>query len=119
MKFSLKAFQNEAKIYENRLENPSRILLGFGSVLGGLLVDFGGVFGSLNLQKCVCGVGEVLFCKNSLCFIRFGLGAICVLFLVVLGSILEAKIVPKSVKQSIKKLIDFWIAPGRALGRQK
>ena len=35
-----------------------------------------------------------------------------------LGAILGAKITSKWVKKSIEILMDFWIAPGRALGRQ-
>ena len=39
-------------------------------------------------------------------------------FWMVLGAILGAKTVPKWVQKSIEFLMDFWIAPGRALGRQ-
>ena len=39
--------------------------------------------------------------------------------LVPVGAFLGANMVPKSLKKSIEKLIDFLIAPGRALGRQK
>ena len=36
----------------------------------------------------------------------------------ILGAILGAKMVPKWVQTSIKKMIYFWIAPRRVLGRQ-
>ena len=35
----------------------------------------------------------------------------------VFGAILGAKMVPKWVQKSIKKMMDFWIALGSALGR--
>ena len=35
----------------------------------------------------------------------------------VFGAILGAKMVPKWIQKSIKKMMHFWIAPGRALGR--
>ena len=38
---------------------------------------------------------------------------------VIFGFILGANMAPKWVQKSIKKLMDFWIAPGRALERQK
>ena len=40
-------------------------------------------------------------------------------FLIVFGAILGAKGWLKWVQTSIKKVMDFWIASGRALGRQK
>ena len=50
---------------------------------------------------------------------RFGFGLIFNGFWVVFGAILGAKMVTKWVQKSIKKLMDFWIAPGRALGRHQ
>ena len=51
------------------------------------------------------------------------LGLIFVLILshfgVLWGAILGAKMLSKWVQNSTKKLIDFWIAPGRGLGRQQ
>ena len=40
-------------------------MLGLGWVSGGFLVDFSGVFGTLDLQKWGFGVGEVLIFKKS------------------------------------------------------
>ena len=51
----------ELKSMKNRLKNLMKKMLGVGWVLGGCFVDFGGVFVTLDLQKLVCGVGEVLF----------------------------------------------------------
>ena len=53
------------KSIKNRFKNRLIFLLGFGLVLDGFWVDFGGVFGTLDLQKWSCGVGEVLFFKKS------------------------------------------------------
>ena len=39
------------KSIKNRFKNRLNFLLGFGLVLDGFLVDFGGVFGTLDLQK--------------------------------------------------------------------
>ena len=64
------------KSIKNRFKNRLNFLLGFGLVLDGFLVDFGGVFGTLDLQKWVCGVSDVLFYKKSHFLIRFGLGVI-------------------------------------------
>ena len=41
----------ELKSLKNLLKNRLKIMSGFGSVLGGFLVDFGGVLGTLDLQK--------------------------------------------------------------------
>ena len=63
------------KSSKNRFKNRLIFLLGFGLVWDGFLVDFGGVFGTLDLQKWVCGVGEVFFFSNNHIFLtRFGLG---------------------------------------------
>ena len=61
---------------KNRFKNQLIFLLGFGLVLDGVLVDFGDVFGTLDLQKWGCGVGEVLIFKKTHFLARFGLGAI-------------------------------------------
>ena len=62
-----KGTQEAAKIklksIKNRFKNRLIFLLGFGLVLDGFLVDFGGVFGTLDLQAWVCSLGEVLFFK--------------------------------------------------------
>ena len=59
------------------------------------------------------------FSEIHLFFVRFIFGTIFDCFWMVLGAILGAKTVPKWVQKSIKILMDFWIAPGRALGRQR
>ena len=65
------------------------------------------------------GVGEVLFYRNSLFLVRFVFEVMFNGFWMVLGGILGDKWVPKWVEKSIKKLMDFLIAPGRALKLQK
>ena len=54
-------------------------------------------------------------------FLGFGffLGRFFEDFLEVLGIILGAKMEPKWLQKSIKKLMDFWIGLGSALGRQR
>ena len=75
---ALKAPKTKLKSMKNRLKNLMKTLLGFGWVSGGFFVDFGGVVGTLDLQKWVCGVGDVFFfsSKNLISLTRFGFGAI-------------------------------------------
>ena len=63
------------KSIKNRFKNRLIFLLGFGLVLDGFWVDFGGVFGTLDLQKWGCGVGEVLFFKKSPFFDQIWFGS--------------------------------------------
>ena len=57
-----KASKVKLKSKKIRLNNLMKTLLGLGWVSGGFFLDFGGVFGTLDLQKWVCGVGEVCVC---------------------------------------------------------
>ena len=65
-------------------------------------------------------VGDALFFKK-LFFFMFGLILFVILggFGVVWGVILGAKRRPKLLQKLIKKMSDFWIALGSALGRQR
>ena len=63
------------KSMKNRLTNLMKQMLGFGWVSGGFLVDSGDVFGTLDLQKWVSGVREVLFFKKSHFFDQIWFGS--------------------------------------------
>ena len=64
--------------------------------------DSGGVFGTLDLTKWVCGVGEVLFFKISLFYDLIWFGSDFLTIFAGFGRILGAKMLPKCVKESIK-----------------
>ena len=71
----------EVKSIKNLFKNRLNFLLGFGLVLNGFLVDFGGGFGTLDLQKWGCGVGEVLIFKKSHFFDQVWFGSdFCMIF---------------------------------------
>ena len=117
---SPKGCQNEAKIgnksVKKSVENCAGFLIGVGSFFCGFWECFGDPGPSKMSVSCRRGA---IFQKFTVFFTRFGLGQIFDRFFNVLRSILGAKMVSKWVENSMKKLMDFWIAPGRGLGRQK
>ena len=55
----------EPKSMKNQFKIRSQFQSDFGEVPGPFLVNFGSVFGSLNLQKWCSRVGAVLFLRKS------------------------------------------------------
>ena len=86
----------------------------------GAAADFGMVLGALDTPGRACRSSGVLFFEKITFFLaRFGFGMIFLWFWVVLRSILGAEMLPKWVENWIEKVMDFWTALGRALGRQR
>ena len=83
------------------------------------MVDFGSVFGTLDLRKWESRKRGAHFQK----FVFFMLGVTFSCFFDVLGcfgdSFWGAKVEPEWLRNSIQKWNDFWVAHSTVLGRQR